>query len=214
MNESEKKVVYILTNPSMPGIVKIGKTKNLEQRIKDLYTTGVPAPFECYYAVEVDAGVADEIEKLAHQGLKKDRIHSGRSRREFFAKAPDEAMAILKIAETMGGKPIEISEPIVEKEEDKKALEKMKKIRAQFNFNMIDVKPGTKLHLKKYEKTTCEVHDDKKVKFDDKVMSLSRAAELALEQAGHEWAKKWGAVGTEWWCYNGRTLDEIRRDKD
>jgi len=38
--------VYILTNPSMPGLVKIGRSKNGgRKRASDLYQTGVPTPF-------------------------------------------------------------------------------------------------------------------------------------------------------------------------
>ena len=42
-------IVYLLTNPYMPGLVKIGMTKqeDLEKRMKELYTTGVPVAFEC-----------------------------------------------------------------------------------------------------------------------------------------------------------------------
>ena len=45
-------IVYLLTNPVMPGLVKIGMTtqKEIEQRMKELYTTGVPLPFECQFA--------------------------------------------------------------------------------------------------------------------------------------------------------------------
>ena len=37
-------IVYLLTNPYMPGLVKIGMTiqEDLEKRMKELYTTGVP----------------------------------------------------------------------------------------------------------------------------------------------------------------------------
>ena len=41
-------IVYVLTNPAMPGIVKIGKTNrdDPQVRMNELYTTGVPLPFE------------------------------------------------------------------------------------------------------------------------------------------------------------------------
>ena len=40
-------VVYVLTNPAMPGIVKIGKTSrsDIHARLNELYSTGVPLPF-------------------------------------------------------------------------------------------------------------------------------------------------------------------------
>ena len=38
-------IVYVLTNPAMPGMVKIGKTgRDVELRLNDLYTTGLPCP--------------------------------------------------------------------------------------------------------------------------------------------------------------------------
>ena len=45
-------IVYVLTNPAMPGIVKIGKTSrgSIDARLNELYSTGVPVPFECAFA--------------------------------------------------------------------------------------------------------------------------------------------------------------------
>ena len=50
-------IVYALTNPAMPGLVKIGKTSrdDPQARMKELYnSSGVPLPFECVIAVEVE----------------------------------------------------------------------------------------------------------------------------------------------------------------
>ena len=45
-------IVYVLTNPVMPGFVKIGMTdgSDVQARMNSLYTTGVPFPFECAIA--------------------------------------------------------------------------------------------------------------------------------------------------------------------
>ena len=40
--------VYVLTNPAMPNMIKIGKTtRDVELRLADLYSKEVPLPFEC-----------------------------------------------------------------------------------------------------------------------------------------------------------------------
>ena len=73
-------IIYILTNPVMPDLLKIGRTTNLEKRIKQLSSdTGVPVPFECYFACEVGNGI--EVEKRLHFGFGDHRINP---KREFF----------------------------------------------------------------------------------------------------------------------------------
>jgi len=66
-------VIYILTNPFMPDIFKIGRTeRNVEDRIKQLDTTSMPAPFRCVYAAEVNDVVI--IEKRIHKIFSDKRI--------------------------------------------------------------------------------------------------------------------------------------------
>ena len=49
--------IYILTNACMPGLVKIGRTEDLDRRLKELYrATGTPLPFECFFACTVKEG--------------------------------------------------------------------------------------------------------------------------------------------------------------
>lgn len=58
-------IVYLLTNPCMPGLVKIGMTtrEDMDSRIKELYSTGVPVPFECQFACKVKKSDCVKIEK-------------------------------------------------------------------------------------------------------------------------------------------------------
>ena len=121
------KIVYILTNQSMPDIIKIGITDNLDRRIRELDNTSTPLPFECYYAVEVQD--AKLIEKKIHEGLDDKRI---RQSREFFNATPEQAKALLEIAEVMGGKNVTPTEDIVETIQDKQALDNARKKRKSF----------------------------------------------------------------------------------
>lgn len=76
-------IVYVLTNPVMPGLVKIGMTTrdNLDARMKELYGTGVPVPFECKYACKVKSSDCAKIEKALHAAFAPNRINANR---EFF----------------------------------------------------------------------------------------------------------------------------------
>ena len=70
-------IVYIFINQSMADMVKIGITDNVVRRVKELSgATGVPLPFECYYAVETNN--AKEVEKLLHETYEEKRIRKNR----------------------------------------------------------------------------------------------------------------------------------------
>ena len=200
-------IVYILTNESMPDVIKVGVTDNLEERIKKLDSTNTPLPFECYYAVEVED--ASGIEKKMHLGLDDYRI---RQNREFFGAAPEKAKAFLEIAEKMGGRNVTPSCAVVESPQDQQALDNAHNRRKRFNFSMLDIQPGTELQFKKDNTITCEVIDDKRVMFRGEEMSLSSSANTILLEMGFDWG---GAVqGPIWWCLDGRTLDDLRRMND
>ena len=70
-------IVYVLTNPAMPGLVKIGMTDrdDVKRRMSDLYTTGVPLPFECVAAREIEDREAADI---AHCECGKQPKHQGK----------------------------------------------------------------------------------------------------------------------------------------
>ena len=197
-------IVYILTNESMPDTIKIGITDNLERRIKELDNTSTPLPFECFYAVEVED--ASVIEKQLHQGLDDKRI---RQNREFFNATPEQAKALLKMVEVMGGKDVTPKDVIAETEQDKQALNSAKQKRKRFNFEMINLTPGTILEFVKDNTITCEVYDDTKVKFKDQITSLSNSADIILREMGYDWQ---GVQGPLWWSYQGKTLKELRRE--
>ena len=200
------KIVYILTNQSMPDTIKIGITDNLERRMRELDNTSTPLPFECYYAVEVqDAKV---IEKKIHEGLDDNRI---RQSREFFNTSPEQAKAILEIAEVMGGKNVTPTEDVVETPQDKQALENARKKRSKFNFNMINIVPGTILEFSKDKSITCEVIDDTKVKFRGQTTSLSASANTILREMGYDWEQ---AHGPRFWIYQGKSLRDLRYENE
>ncbi len=68
-------IVYVLTNPAMPGFVKIGKTfiEDVSVRLQQLYTTGVPFPFDLAFACKVPN--ADEVERALHRAFAPNRAN-------------------------------------------------------------------------------------------------------------------------------------------
>lgn len=72
--------IYFVTNPSMPGLVKIGRSKDVvESRLLQLDSTGVPTPFilACQFLVKEH----ESVERLVHAALQSVRV---RDKREFF----------------------------------------------------------------------------------------------------------------------------------
>lgn len=85
--------VYVLTNASLKGMVKIGfTTRSAAVRAKELSTTSLPTPFEV--AFETDR-IPDPriLERAVHNDLIASRIQNGR---EFFKVTPEEAIAAIK----------------------------------------------------------------------------------------------------------------------
>ncbi|MGN0237574.1 MAG: GIY-YIG nuclease family protein [Lepagella sp.] len=97
---SDYGIVYLLTNEAMPGLVKIGKTSrlDLEKRMKELYTTGVPLPFECVYACKVKLSCMGDLESALHTAFAPCRVNDSR---EFFRMSPYQAIPILKLMTSM-----------------------------------------------------------------------------------------------------------------
>ena len=71
--------VYILRNKAMPGLLKIGLTKDIDTRLKQLFTTAVPVPFEVVHKVSVSSMFL--VEQKTHEDFETFRFVANR---EFF----------------------------------------------------------------------------------------------------------------------------------
>jgi T5orf172 domain len=84
--------VYILINPSMPGLLKIGKTlRDSRERARELGTTGVPTPFQL--AFEIFSEQHDKLEASIHRELIDFRVAGNR---EFFRYPLAKAIQLLQ----------------------------------------------------------------------------------------------------------------------
>lgn len=187
--------VYIFTNKGMPGYVKIGyTTKNdVEKRAKELFTTGVPHPFDVYYAGQVSNG--KQVESLMHNLFLEYREINNR---EFFKITPEKAKLALLIANPKDVTPKK-NFCDFSKNSGSKRLKNL-------SFVDLDIPIGSLLHFKLDKNITCVVHDANSVMFNGCVTSLTQAA------------RKTGLIkqkeiqGPKYWMFDNETLVERRKN--
>ena len=207
-------IIYCLTNPAMPDYVKIGKTNNLHQRLKDLDNTSIPLPFECVYAIEVDD--PDKLERLMHDTFSDKRI---RRTREFFEIGIAQVIAAMNLT---SGRDVTPSVDTVEDNESQVALDKAREKRESFNFDMVGIPQGTELEYYGDPNIKCTVLNSKQVLFNGLETSLSASATQVaiqkLEDKGEiipEYLTKRprggsGVAGPQYWCFDGETMSQRR----
>ena len=190
--------VYVLTNPAMPNIVKIGKTtRNVELRLADLYSTGVPLPFECEYAAKVKD--VDKTEKAFHTAFEPSRVNP---RREFFNINPEQAIAVLELMA------IEDVTPAVQNEAKNIDIEAFvsaekfkKKRRPTLNYYEMGLKSGDILKFGRNEET-CAVLNGRQVSYKGEEWFLSNLTNKLLDRTGP-------MDGSPYWYFNGKNLKDL-----
>lgn len=201
---NEFHIVYVLTNEAMPNYIKVGVTEqSIAQRMAQLYTSGVPVPFECFRASLVQK--SKNVEKRIHSAFRDVRVNANR---EFFEIAPERVVDILEMVEVENLTP---DTDIVETPEDVAAMRKLEKRAERFSFKMVDIPEGAILTHAKDPQITCAVLNNSKVLFDHQEMSLSAAALKALATLGFNWTS---AQGAQYWEYEGRLLKDIREEME
>ena len=125
-------IVYVLTNPAMPGMVKIGMTDrpDVQRRMNELYSTGVPLPFECVIARQIEDREAAEIENALHVAFGPYRINTSR---EFFEIDPEQAGALLQVMPGHDVTPRPSEQDAELPPEDREAVSEYKKRRTRLS---------------------------------------------------------------------------------
>jgi len=205
MAENTNQIVYVLTNPAMPGLVKIGKTTQIEieERMKQLYGTGVPVPFDCAFACQVKN--ASEVEKALHFAFGVTRINPNR---EFFKIEPERVVAVLKLLEVN-----DITQQVEKTIEsdvsasDKQSAQVLKEARRpRMNFHELSIPTGSVL-VSKDGQFQATVVDEKKVEFNGSVCSLTAATRKMLGLPDD-----YPLQPSPYWTFNGKTVKEIYED--
>lgn len=199
-------VVYVLTNPAMPGLVKIGRTgqDNAKTRLDQLYSTGVPLPFDLVFACRVPNSV--DVERALHVAFGPQRVNP---RREFFQIDAAQAVAILKLLHVPGVSDVtdEIEHQASEaqpQEAEVQAAREFKARRPNLNFDEMGVPFGSVLTFTATGQIATVV-GPKKVLFEGEELSLTAATRQAL---GIDYSVQPGAH----WTFDGRSVREIYED--
>jgi hypothetical protein len=78
--KNKKEIVYILSNSSMPGLLKIGRTnRSVDERLKELNNTSLPTEFFVEHIIKTRD--SKFLEKMIHKNFEKHRVNDNR---EFF----------------------------------------------------------------------------------------------------------------------------------
>ena len=195
----KKEIVYVLQNEAMPGLIKIGIThdEQVDKRLQTLYTTGVPLPFECIWAGEVDD--CAEIESLIHNAFSDFRINP---KREFFKLKPERVIPLLKklaSAEIMTNKVEKMfngSVSVAEKEAVKQFH------RPMLDFKEMGISVGDELLYEKDPTIKVTVISNKKINFEGKEYSLSALTKKIRKLPYY-------VAPCKYWSYKGKNLDDI-----
>lgn len=194
-------IVYVLTNPAMPGLVKIGKTTQMEveTRMKQLFGTGVPVPFDCAFACQVKD--AHEVEKALHFAFGNVRINPNR---EFFKIESERIIVMLKLL-----KVDDVTMQVEQKIEaeatlaDKESAKQMKDRRPHMKFFELGM-PKKSILISKDGSAEAEVVDDRKVLFQGQVQSLTAATRKVLGLP-----EDYALQPSPHWTFNGKSLKKI-----
>ena len=197
-------IVYILTNAAMPGLIKIGRTKQNDPKVRlsQLFNTSVPVPFDCVLAKQVDN--PQIIESRLHKVFGPYRVTSGR---EFFKILPEQAVEALELVLGKDVTPDVNRENKEILEPERSSSDRLRRRRPNLDFGEMGIPRDSTLEYVRPNSTDpigeekAVVIDDRRVRFRDEEMRLTEATKkiTGLENV----------APTPYWSYNGRNLREI-----
>lgn len=185
----------------MPGLLKIGKTTQADVQIRmgQLYTTGVPVPFECVYAIEVSD--CSKVESALHTAFGPSRVNPNR---EFFKIEAEQAIAIMKLLDQQDITPQiskSLNQNVTQAERDSGS--KLTK-RPNMNFLEMGIPIGSILTFNDGV-TTVEVKSDKKVLHKSQSVTLTKATREILDL-------DYSVQPSPRWTFEGKLLKQIYDD--
>ena len=190
-----KGYIYIMTNPALKDMVKIGFAADVEARRKQLSTTALPYEYEVYATYETSGNLEDKKLHRMIDNLNPDlRVTSNR---EFFVMSPQEAYELLEAIATISGTKDKL------KKAETPVIEKQKVRRPPVNFAKCGIPVGAKLVFTDDPTVIVTVVSDRKVQYNNEITSMSAISDRL---------KGYPTAGPMFFTYNGKRVNEIAQE--
>lgn len=188
--------IYIMTNPCLKDMVKIGYAANVEERRKQLSTTALPYEYEIYATYETSGNLEDKKLHKLIDNLNPDLRVS--KNREFFVMSPEDAFELLEAIAIISGTKDKLKK-VKTYSSDK--TQKVKK--PAIDFFKCGIPVGAKLVFIEDPSIAAVVVSKRKVLYNNEETSVSAIASKI---------KGYSVAGTEYFTYNGRLLVNIANE--
>lgn len=197
-----KGFIYIMTNPCLKNMVKIGYATDVESRRKQLSTTALPYEYEVYATYETSGNLEDKKLHKLIDNLNPDLRVS--KNREFFMMSPDEAYELLETIALISGTQEKLSLAVDDSADDATLQSIRHPRRSPINFEKCHIPVGAELVYIEDSSVVVTVESERKVIYKDEITSLSA---IVGQIKGVK-----SIQGSLYFTYNGRPLIDIANE--
>ena len=197
-----KGFIYIMTNPCLKNMVKIGYATDVESRRKQLSTTALPYEYEVYATYETSGNLEDKKLHKLIDNLNPDLRVS--KNREFFMMSPDEAYELLETIALISGTQEKLSLAVYDSDDDAVLQSARHPRRSPINFEKCHIPVGAELVYIEDSSVVVTVESERKVIYKDEITSLSA---IVGQIKGVK-----SIQGSLYFTYNGRLLIDIANE--
>ena len=187
--------IYIMTNPALKDMVKIGYATDVDLRRKQLSTTALPYEYEVYATYETSGRLEDKkLHKMIDKLNPDLRVSSNR---EFFVMSPEDAFELLEAIATISGTNNKLKK--VKTSAEKKQVVR----RPPVNFVKCGIPMGAKLVFIEDPTIVATVVSERKVEYNGEITSLSAISDRI---------KGYSTPGPSFFTYNGKKISDIAEE--
>lgn len=191
----DKGYIYIMTNPALKDMVKIGYATDVESRRKQLSTTALPYEYEVYATYETSGNLEDKKLHKLIDNLNPDlRISKNR---EFFIMSAEDAYELLEAIAIISGTKGRLKKTRISKKAEQK------KKRPRVNFEKCGIPVGAELVYVDDPSVIAIVESDRKVRYNGEITTLSAISDTI---------RGYSTSGPACFRYNGKLVCDIAEE--